>query len=87
MKCIRSLSYRSIFLSKNLSMSLTCSLPTCSYTTEEGVTTEAGKLQLLLIHSQTCHPVPTSAATPTRQAQAERVKRPLLNLTGQALEL
>ena len=46
----------------------------------------ADKLELLRIHTQTCHPVNTPAATPTRQAQAERVKRPLLNLTGQALE-
>ena len=29
---------------------------------------------------------PQSNMPPTRQAQAERVKRPLLNLTGQALE-
>ena len=46
----------------------------------------ADMLELLRIHAQTCHPVSTPAATPTRQAQAERVKRPLLNLTGQALE-
>ena len=46
----------------------------------------ADKLELLRIHSQTCHPVSAPAATPTRQVQAERVKRPLLNLTGQALE-
>ena len=86
MKCIRSLVLVFLRKGKNCIMSLPCSLSTCSYTTEDVATNMADKLELLRIHSQTCHPVPTPAATPTRQAQAERVKRPLLNLTGQALE-
>ena len=67
-------------------MSLKCSLPTCSYTTEDASTTIELRVELLKIHCQTCHPVPAHAATPTRHIQAEHVKRPLLNLTGQALE-
>ena len=67
-------------------MPLKCSLLSCSYTTEAVATNLADMLELLRIHTQTCHPVSTPAATPTRQVQAERVKRPLLNLTEQALE-
>ena len=69
-------------------MSLKCSLSTCSYTTEDAATTIELRVELLKIHNQSCHPVPVPvpAATPTRHVQAERVKRPLLNLTGQALE-
>ena len=67
-------------------MPLPCSLDTCLYTTEEVAETLADMLELLKIHASACHPSTTPAATPTRQTQAERVKRPILNLSGQALE-
>ena len=86
MKCIRSLVIGFQKNPKNHIMSLQCSLSSCPYTTEEVATTMADMLELLRIYTQTCHPVYTPATTPTRQVQAERVKRPLLNLTGQALE-
>ena len=53
---------------------------------EDAANTIELRVELLKIHCQTCHPAPAHAATPTRHIQAERVKRPLLNLTGQALE-
>ena len=34
----------------------------------------------------TCHTATTPAGTPTRQAQAERVKRPILSLSGKMLD-
>ena len=67
-------------------MPLPCSLDSCPYTTEEVAENLADMLKLLEIHASTCHPSTTPAVTPTRQTQAERVKRPILNLSGQALE-
>ena len=67
-------------------MPLPCSLDSCPYTTEEVAENLSDMLKLLEIHASTCHPSTTPAVTPTRQTQAERVKRPILNLSGQALE-
>ena len=67
-------------------MPLPCSLDSCPYTTEAVAETLADMLKLLEIHASTCHPSTAPAVTPTRHTQAERVKRPILNLSGQALE-
>ena len=67
-------------------MPLSCSLPDCSYVTED--VAENLMVELLRIHTTACH-TPTATAPagpPTRQAQAERVKRPILSLSGKMLD-
>ena len=46
----------------------------------------ADMLELLRLHTTACHSNNTPTGTPARQRQAERVKRPMLTLTGKALE-
>ena len=65
-------------------MTLSCSLPNCSYVTEDA--TENLMVELLRIHTTACHTPTAPAGTPTRQAQAERVKRPILSLSGKMLD-
>ena len=67
-------------------MPLSCSLPDCSYVTED--VAENLMVELLRIHTTACH-TPTATAPagpPTRQAQAERVRRPILSLSGKMLD-
>ena len=63
-------------------MPLSCSQPDCSYVTEDVAENLADMLELLKIHAMTCHTSTTQAGTPTRQAQPERVKRPILSLSA-----
>ena len=65
-------------------MPLSCSLPDCSYVTED--VAENLMVELLRIHTTACHTATAPAGPPTRQAQAERVKRPILNLSGKMLD-
>ena len=65
-------------------MPLSCSLPDCSYVTED--VAENLMVELLRINTTACHTPTTSAGTTTRQAQAERVKRPILSLSGKMLD-
>ena len=67
-------------------MPLSCSQPECSYVTENVAESLADMLELLKIHAMTCHTTTTPAGTPARQAQAERVKRPILSLSGKMLD-
>ena len=67
-------------------MPLSCSQPDCSYVTEDVAENLADMLELLKIHAMTCHTSTTQAGTPTRQAQPERVKRPILGLSGKMLD-
>ena len=67
-------------------MPLSCSQPGCSYATESVAETLADMLELLRLHTMACHTPTTPASTPTRQAQAERVKRPILSLSGKMLD-
>ena len=67
-------------------MPLSCTHPDCSYATEAVAENLADMLELLKIHAMTCHTTTTPASTPTRQAQAERVKRPILSLSGKMLD-
>ena len=65
-------------------MPLSCSLPDCSYVMED--VAENLVVELLRIHTSACHTPTTPAGPPTRQAQAERIKRPILNLSGKMLD-
>ena len=67
-------------------MPLSCSQPDCSYATESVAETLADMLELLRLHTMACHTPTTPVSTPTRQAQAERVKRPILSLSGKTLD-
>ena len=67
-------------------MPLSCTHPDCNYATEAVAVNFADMLELLRIHAMTCHTATTPAGTPTRQAQAERVKRPILSLSGKMLD-
>ena len=65
-------------------MPLSCSLPDCSYVTED--VAENLMVELLRIHTTACHTPTTPAGNTAHQAQAERVKRPILNLSGKMLD-
>ena len=65
-------------------MPISCSQPECSYVTED--VADNLMVELLRIHTTACHTPTTSAGTPTRQAQAERVRRPILSLSGKMLD-
>ena len=67
-------------------MPINCSQPGCQYITEEVAVNLADRLELLRLHTTACHSNNTPTGTPARQRQAERVKRPMLTLTGKALE-
>ena len=67
-------------------MPLSCTHPDCSYATEAVAENVADMLELLKIHAMTCHTTMTSVGTPTHQAQAERVKRPILSLSDKLLD-
>ena len=67
-------------------MPLSCSQSDCIYATEDVAENLAEMLELLRLHTMACHTTTTSAGTPTRQAQAERVKRPILSLSGKMLD-
>ena len=67
-------------------MPLSCTHPDCSYATEAVAENVADMLELLKIHAMTCHTTMTSVGTPTHQAQAERVKRPILSLSRKMLD-
>ena len=67
-------------------MPLSCSQPGCSYATESVAETLADMLELLRLHTMACHTPTTPASTATRQAQAERIKRPILSLSGKMLD-
>ena len=67
-------------------MPLSCSQPDCRYVTENVAENLADMLELLRIHTTACHTTTTPAGTPTRQAQAERIKRPVLSLSGKMLD-
>ena len=67
-------------------MPLSCTHPDCSYVTEAVAQNLADMLELLKIHAMTCHTTTTPVGTPTRQAQAERVRRPILSLSGKMLD-
>ena len=66
-------------------MQLSCFQPDYSYVTEDVAENLANILELLRIHTMACH-TPTPASTPTRHAQAERVKRPVWSLSGKMLD-
>ena len=67
-------------------MPLSCSQPDCSYATEDVAKNLADMLELLRIHTTACHTPAAPVSTPTHQAQAERVKRPILSLTDKLLD-
>ena len=67
-------------------MPLSCTHPECSYVTEDVAENLVDMLELLKIHAMTCHTATTPAGTPTHQTQAERVKRPILTLSGKMLD-
>ena len=71
---------------KKKKMPLSCSQADCSYATESVAETLADMLELLRLHTMACHTPTTPANTPTRQAQAESVKRPILSLSGKMLD-
>ena len=61
-----------------------CSQPGCQYMTEEVAVNLADMLELLTLPYLTaCHSSNTHTGTPTRQRQAERMKRPMLTLASQ----
>ena len=67
---------------------LPCDHASCTFVSEEGTLSE--KLQHLSLHVQTAHPQPSprhdTGGHGGVHPQAERVKRPVLNFTGQTLE-
>lgn len=64
-----------------------CSATACTYETPEDALTIADKLAAMTLHTQQAHPQPAVQAHPqTQGAQSERVKRPVLHLSGQAVE-
>ena len=67
-------------------MPISCTHPECTYATEDVAENLADMLELLRIHTMACHAAPAPVGTPTRQTQAERVKRPILSLTGKMLD-
>ena len=67
-------------------MPLNCSQADCGYVTEEVAVNFADMLELLRLHTAACHPSSNPTGTPGRKSQAERVKRPILTLTGKTVE-
>ena len=67
-------------------MPIPCSQPDCTYATEEIADSLADTLELLRIHTTACHSITAPASTPSGQAQAERMKRPILKILGKMVE-
>ena len=67
-------------------MPISCSQPDCSYATEDVAVNLADMLELLQIHTTVCHTPATPVGTPTRQAQPERIKRPILSFSDKLLD-
>ena len=65
-------------------MHIPCSQPDCTYFTEEIAESLANILELLRIHTTACHSITDPASTPSRLSQAEREKRPILNISGES---
>ena len=65
-------------------MHIPCSQPDCTYAMEEIAESLANILELLRIHTTACHSITDPAITPTRLSQAEREKRPILNISGES---
>jgi hypothetical protein len=64
-----------------------CSATACTYQTPEDAITFADKLAAMTLHTQQAHPQPAAhAQTQPLGAQSERVKRPVLHLSGQSVE-
>ena len=63
-----------------------CSATGCAYQTPEDAVTFADKLAAMTLHTQQAHPPPVQAPAQPQGAQSERVKRPVLHLSGQSVE-